>query len=140
MKKFLLLVILSLGFTMMSCGNDLEKSFEKMEELESYRMEITMSNIPILGSMTMIMKVDGDMIYASDPFSGESYSKIIYGEEYAYIEVGGGYILSEDPKEESGDIDSNILNDIDYGDFEETSKGEWTLKSERIYLDDEETS
>lgn len=141
MKKLFLLVILSLAFTMFSCGRDLEKSFDKMEDLDSYTMEITMSNIPIFGSMTVLMKIDGDMIYTSNIYSGESYSKMIDGEEYEYYEEGGQYILSDTPIESDDDeIDSGLLDLIDYDDFEESKNGEWTLKSDKVYLDDEETT
>lgn len=141
MKKFLMLVILALSFSMISCGNNLEKSFEKMEELDSYTMEITMSNIPIFGSMTILMKTDGDMLYTSNIYSGETYSKFIDGEEYVYIENNGEYVLSDTPIESDDDnIDSGLLDTIDFEDFEKDDNGDWVLKTDKVYLDDEETT
>jgi len=142
MKKVLLIFAFALSYTLIGCSqNDLEKSFDKMEDAESYRMEVTMSNIPVLGSMTMVMKVDDDMIYSSDPFSGDAYAKVVDGEQYAYYYYNGQYILEDEPMDVSSeDIDTNILEGIDYDDFEETDDNEWTLIEDRIYLDDTETT
>ncbi|MFH5881320.1 hypothetical protein [Liberiplasma polymorphum] len=141
MKKLLVLFTLMFVITLSGCQNKLEKAFNTMEEVESYRMDMTISNVPLFGTLTFTFKVDGDLSYTSNPLGGEgTYTKTVDGEEYDYIlQTNGTYVLSDTPNETNDELNSILLDDLNYDDFEETSKGVWELTKERIYLNDEET-
>lgn len=145
MKKILFFVLMSFTvFALIGCATgagktEIEKAFANMDDLESYRMDITMSNIPLVGSMTMTMKYDGDYIYASavsSYYSQYTYYKVVNGNVYEYIEGENGYTLSTEA--ESSEDMGDYIDFVDPENFVE-EEGKWVYKDDRLYLDDEET-
>lgn len=60
-----MVVCISLVFVFSSCSqkHPIDEFKERMETAESYQMSVTMSGIPVFGSLTMIYKVDGNIQY-----------------------------------------------------------------------------
>ena len=141
MKKILLTLLMVLTITLSGCSSDLEDAANKMDSLDSYRMDVTMKNVPMFGTITTTMKVDGDVTYTSSPLSDEGvYTKTVDGKTYQYLpQENGEYILSDRPMDEENVDDSNFLNDIDMEDFEKEDNNKWVLKEDRVYLDESET-
>jgi len=142
MKKTLMAVLIGLLFIFVSCSsaNDLENAFDKMETVDSYRMDMKMTNVPFVGSMSITVKQDGDMTYSSNPLLTEGlYQKTIDGEVYDYIlQEDGSYELSTTPSSDEEE-DLEYVDSLDYNDFSETDDMTWTMKTDRIYLDENES-
>ena len=142
MKKTLTLLFFTLLLIFSGCSSksNLEEAYAKMETVDSYRVDMKMDNIPLVGSMSITIKQDGDMLYTSNPFFEQGiYQKMIDGETYDYeLQEDGSYILSSTPSGETED-ETDYIDELDYTNFSETDDNTWVSNSERIYLDDEET-
>jgi len=149
MKKALGLFVLTLLFVLTGCSepgeklNDLEKALESMDSAESYRMDMTMNNIPLFGTMSLVLKVDGDISYMSNPFGDPVYTKTIDGVEYEYVLNENDVLeLSDTPMDmEDADETEDYLSDIEAVDFEQDEENDlvWTYTLERMYLNADET-
>lgn len=152
MKKLLLVAVFLLTFFITGCdafGNNnqdnqetednLELALTKMNQLDSYQLELVMNDVPIFGTITLVQKFDGDLMSLDNQLVDVQYSKIIEGETYKYILENEVYTLSETPMESSGLTDNAmLLNEINPSDFIETSTG-YSLNITRVDLNDEGT-
>jgi len=149
MKKALGLFVLTLLIILTGCSdpgeklNDLEKALDAMDSAESYRMDMTMNNIPLFGTMSLVLKVDGDISYMSNPFGEPVYTKTIDGVEYEYVLNENDVLeLSDTPMDmEDADETEDYLSDIEAVDFEQDEENDlvWTYTLERMYLNADET-
>lgn len=143
MRKVMLLLVVLFAFSLTGCTdeevNELEFALTSMDELDSYRMDITMEDFPMFGNLFITAKLDGDLLSLSSPFADEvSYSKIIDGEEYAYILNDDGELVLSDTPVEYEDGDTDFLDELTYEDFEKV-EDEWVLIEDRIYINEIET-
>lgn len=145
MKKMLLAVVITLMLFVSGCdgeekGNALENALETMDSAESIRMDLTMYDLPLFGTLSLVMKVDGSLMYVSNPLGDPTYSKQVEGLEYEYVlNDQNVLVLSETPLEEQEDFSSSsFTEDLDAKNFAE-EEGVWVYSGDNIYLDDEET-
>lgn len=144
MKKLLLVCVTLFAFTLSGCSqldneSEIEKALNHMENIESYRMDITMYDLPIFGTMSVVFKIDGDMRYHSSPLFDEgTYSKIVEGKEYEYIQIDGVYTLSDVPEETDDQEATSYTEDLNPELFEKNDNDEWVYP-ETVYTNDEET-
>lgn len=114
-KLFLLMIIVVF---LTSCGkkHPIDKFKEKMENVDSFQMTVAMSDIPLLGSLTLTTKVDGNIEYiGSFLYSEEQYLEKVDDEIYLYTkDENGNWIKSKsDLNEEEL---SNVFSEKDlYG-------------------------
>ena len=68
-----LLLCISFLLSAVSCSSKhpIEEFKEKMEQAESYQMVLTMSDVPMLGTLTMTYQIDGDIQYEPATVFGE---------------------------------------------------------------------
>lgn len=115
-KISLLLAILiccTIFVTAVSCNstNKITKMEEKLNKADSYKIEITMDNIPMFGKATMTMKIEGNKTFTSGMF-GESdiFTEEVNGKTYQYFEVDDVW-YKEEIKEEKDDEEESIFSD-----------------------------
>ena len=86
-----ILICCTIFVTAVSCNstNKITKMEEKLNKADSYKITITMDNIPMLGKATMTMKIEGNKTFTSGMF-GESD---IFTEEVN----GKTYVICNDP-------------------------------------------
>ena len=136
MKRFLAALVLLLAISLVGCdlgGNALEKALTDMESEENVTMVMTMSDIPLIGSMQATMKLDGEYSCV-ETFLGTEYFKEVDGQVYAY-ENG---VLSETPEEEDTTEEFVEFDLFAVEDFEEID-GVWVLQEDRISVDDSQS-
>lgn len=144
MRKICIGLVMALGILLSGCYgdatpqevNELEEAFLKMDDLESYRMDMEMGGVPVFGTMTLVYKFDGDLLYINF-LSEEAYSKVVNGLIYEYVvEEDGTYTLSSTPIVENSEAE--LLEELDYSDFELVDEV-WVSIEDIIYLDLAET-
>ena len=81
----LLIIALATTLILVFKKSPLEKCFALLEKADNYQAEITISNIPLLGTMTMTQKVDGNITYTpAILFEGEKYTETVGEDVYVY--------------------------------------------------------
>ena len=117
MKKFVsLFLTLTLFISMMlivtSCGSKhpIEEFKNKMADADSYQMSVTMSNVPLFGTITMTTKVDGNIQYTpAIMFNEEEYIETVGDTKYKYTKnEDGTWSKTQDTEEED---DSSVTSD-----------------------------
>lgn len=122
MKKvlsFLLLITLCLSMILTSTSCDFKKSAHPIDEFndtmnsaDSYQIAMTMSNVPFLGTITIITQIDGDIQYTPATFlSAEEYIHTVGDTEHVYTkdEETGTWSKTEravDDSDDSSDFSS----------------------------------
>jgi len=142
MKK-IIVVMFALLFLLSGCNgkeNKLEIALKNLEDADSLRIDMTMYDLPFFGTMSLVMKNDGDLRFSSNPLGDPTYSKIVDGEEYEYILSSENVlVLSDTPEEAEDDSSSDSFTDqLKAEDFSEVD-GVWVYNGDNIYLDEEET-
>ena len=110
--SFLVIVSLCLSLLMMatSCSfkHPIEAFEEKMEKADSYQMAMTMSDLPIFGTITITTKVDGNIEYTpSTLLSEEMYTETVDDVKYRYTKDSSGKwtkAIVEDTEDESSSL------------------------------------
>ena len=148
MKKILLVAIFGLSFFITGCDvinnnqepvDNLELALTKMNQLDSYQLELVMTDVPIFGTVTLVQQFDGDLMSLDNQIVDVQYAKIIEGETYKYVLEDEIYTLSESPMEASGLTENAmLLNKINSSDFVESVTG-FYLNIEKIDLNEDGT-
>ena len=117
MKKFVslfltLMLCISMMLIVTSCGtkHPIEKFKNKMADADSYQMSVTMSNVPLFGTITMTTKVDGNIQYTpAIMFNEEEYIETVGDTKYKYTKnEDGTWSKTQDTEEED---DSSVTSD-----------------------------
>ena len=117
MKKFVslfltLMLCISMMLIVTSCGtkHPIEKFKNKMADADSYQMSVTMSNVPLFGTITMTTKVDGNIQYnPAFMFNKEEYIETVGDTKYKYTKnEDGTWSKAQDTEEED---DSSVTSD-----------------------------
>lgn len=104
-----LCVSLLMTFTSCSSKHPIDEFKEKLEKADSYQAQVTMSDVPLFGTITMITKIDGNIQYTpAVMLSEEQYIETVGDTKYKYTKDDSGKWIKE--KEETDD-DSGILDD-----------------------------
>lgn len=134
MKKLIIIVML---FVLSGCTlfqSELEKAITNLEKAESYRMDITLSDIPLFGSVTVVGLTDGDYQKISTSMSLFGASDTITfekdGIKYEISEYNDEYIAVV--SNETEDSDDGLLSgtsdfiNFDPKDFTKDDDGYYT--------------
>ncbi len=109
MKKFLALLVLILMLTasLVSCGHPIEKFKERIDEAESAQMTMTMYDVPYIGTITMKMQIDGNITYTPETVLGPAeYEEKVGDKTYVYTQgEDGKWTKSEKPADEEDTTD-----------------------------------
>ena len=117
MKKFIslfltLMLCISMVLIVTSCGakHPIEEFKSKMEDADSYQMSVTMSNVPLFGTITMTTKYDGNIQYTpASMFDEEEYIETVGNIKYKYTKnEDGTWSKTQDTEEED---DSGVTGD-----------------------------
>lgn len=106
------LLCLSILLSVTSCGtkHPIEAFKDKVETAGNYQMTITMSDIPLFGTISMTIKVDGNIEYASSLLSDEGeYTEIVGDAKYSYTKNYDGTWSKELVTDEEDD--NNVIDD-----------------------------
>ena len=97
MKKTIIIIVsiisaLAIGVTLTCALIHPMDSFKiKMATAKSYQVDATVYDIPIIGTQTATLKVDGDVTYTSGALlGGEKYTKKLNDTEYVYTKNESG--------------------------------------------------
>lgn len=126
MKKLYLALMLVLALGLSSCdggASEIEKSLSNMETVDSYRLDMTMEDIPLFGTMTAYILVDGDYMYTSF-FGFDMYGFTSEGTEYALVEIDDEYFAMETLDASGlGEFENDIFKDFSAEDFVKDDEG-----------------
>ena len=149
MKKLIslslaLLLCFSMVFAMSSCASKhpLEEFAQKIEKTKSYQMVITMSDIPIFGTMSITTKVDGNIQYTPEVLmSPEQYIETVGDIRYVYAkgEDGNWTKAQEEVEKDSSDLDDfeEMKDFFNPENFEAVEGKEKTFKQKKdVTFDD----
>ena len=123
------LICFSVTFTMTACTSDpeastpptttsvpkhpIEEFISRMRDADSAQMTMTMSDVPFLGTITMITKHDGNIEYTSGSLiSDESYIETINDLRYEYTKNDDGKWIKSLITEDESEDDSNDLTTL----------------------------
>lgn len=119
MKKVVSLLIIvaictSLFISLTSCASKhpIDEFKEKMERVDSCQIDLTMSDVPLFGTITMAMKFDGNIQYTPAMLFGEEeYIETVGDVEYIYTKDESGKWTKEinEVEEDDSDIYSEEL-------------------------------
>lgn len=140
MKKLLVLLVLIFSVSLTGCSKsgELEDALNKMDKLDSFSSSISMLDVPLYGTMTMIIAYDDDLTYVQDAFENIGYSKIIDGKEYVYRQNQTGYLLLSDTPEDGEPLPKNqFINRFSSKDFKQNGDL-WESTTNKVYVDDTE--
>lgn len=122
-----LLIVAILLIALSNAKSPLEKFASKIEEKQNYRMDVTLSGIPLLGAVTFAYEVDGNIQHIPDgAFVNESYFEIAEDAQYQYSKDADGKWVKEKSDEDlftsitTSDVFKEIINPDNY----EPVKGE----------------
>lgn len=91
--SLVMMLCASLLFAATSCAakHPIEEFKDKMAAEKNYQMTITLTNIPLFGTMTVTTKVDGNITYTpAVMFNEEEYTETVDGVEYKYTKNDDG--------------------------------------------------
>jgi len=89
MRKLSYLFMVLLVVMLSSCSlflNEFDEALVNMSKLDSFRMNMTMENVPFFGTVTGYSNIDGDNMYLN----------LLGIEQYSFVEDGTTYELIED--------------------------------------------
>ena len=122
-----LFIVASLLVIFSNAKSPLEKIASKIEKEQNYRMDITLSGIPLFGSVSLAYEVDGDMQHIPNgTFVNEAYFEKVGDKQYKYSKDE----TEKWVKEELGDdlftsiTTSDVFNEIINPDNYEPVEGE----------------
>ena len=129
---FAMCASLFVAFTSCSSKHPVDEFFEKMENADSYQMDITMSDIPLFGTLSFATKVDGNIQYTpSVMFSEEEYTETVGDVTYKYTKDSSGKWTKTtvEVSDEESDILAGQLESLFVSDnFEKVDGEENTFK------------
>ncbi len=97
-----LVASVTLMLTACSFKHPITKFKEIMNKADSYQMKIKMSNVPLVGEVSMLVKVDGNIEYTPETvFSEEKYVETVDGVEYVYTKDETGNWKKSEEKDSS---------------------------------------
>jgi len=128
MKKIIsvslaLTLCLAMLLTAVSCSSKhpLEAFKDKMEREANYQMSMTMSNVPLLGTFTMTVKVDGNIQHVPASMLGEEeYIETAEDVAYSYTKNTSGKWTKAEINIE--DASSDVMSDDNLFDPENYEK------------------
>ena len=131
----LALTLLLLSIWMLpSCGakHPIVKFAEKMEKADSYQIAVTMSDIPLLGTMTVTTMVDGNIEYTPAVlFDSEKYVETVGDVQYTYTKNDDGkWKKTEETVEEDS---SSVTSDESMAEFFNPDNYEKVKDEENTY-------
>ena len=97
-------IVLTVTLILIFAKHPIAKFFAKMEKEENYQLNITMSDIPFFGTITMVAKYDGNVSYSSG-FGEESYTERVGNVVYEYTKNSSDKWIKEKQTSEDGDDD-----------------------------------
>lgn len=138
------LLCLSMMFIGTSCSSKhpMETFREKMEQADSYEMTVTMSDVPLFGTMTITTQVDGNIQYTPAVlFNAEEYTETVDSTVYTYTKnEDGTWTKTESAAEEdSSEItsDESMKKFFDPNNYEAVKGEENTYKQKKdVVFDD----
>ncbi|QMS85132.1 hypothetical protein [Candidatus Xianfuyuplasma coldseepsis] len=135
-KKGILVIVFALLFVLSSCQSD-EKKFdeaiENTENLTSARVDFSMDNVPIFGSIAGYMLYSGDQYYTSF-FGEQSYELEIDGVTYELVEFDDVYYA----KEVEEDIEDILGEEDDFTSmYEDFNSENFVLGDDGYYVSTE---
>lgn len=139
-----LLLCLSMVFIGTSCSakHPIEAFKEKMEQTGNYEMTVTMSDVPLLGTMTITTQVDGNIQHTPAVlFNNEQYTETIDNTVYTYTknEDGTWEKTESAAEEDSSDItkDENLDKLFDPNKYEAVKgeKNTYKQKKDEVFGD-----
>lgn len=84
-------VILTVTLILIFAKHPIAKFFGKMEKENNYSMTITMSDIPLFGTISMQIKMDGNVTYTPAVLFGEeTYTERVGNDVYTYTKDANG--------------------------------------------------
>ncbi len=88
--------------SLVSCGHPIEEFKERFEEADSVKVTMTMYDFPYVGTITMTMQMDGDIMYTSETVvSPAVYEEKVGDKTYVYSQgEDGKWTKSEKPADE----------------------------------------
>lgn len=148
MKKFLitLMLVLSLGLVGCDLGgdqtttveqNELALALQNMEEVTNVTMVMTMTDVPLFGTLETTMKLTEELAYV-EVLGQEEYMRVDGVDFYLYAIEDGEWVSASEPMEDEGGSNEFVDTDMfDPNNFEEVD-GVWVLTVEDIELEDAE--
>lgn len=139
MKKIVLLFLalmlcISMVLIVTSCGtkHPIEEFKNKMVDADSYQMSVTMSDVPLFGTITMTTKVDGNIQYTpAIMFTEEEYIETVGDTKYKYTKnEDGTWSKIQDTEEED---DSSVTSDKAMEEFFNPDNYEKVKDKENTY-------
>lgn len=135
MKKAIsLLVIVTTCICMItsltSCGakHPIDEFLEKMERVDSCQIDITMSDVPLFGTITMATKIDGNIQYTPAVLFGEEqYIETVGDTEYVYTKGEDGKwtkSINEETEDDSSLDSEELIRELFNSENYEKVEGE----------------
>jgi len=115
---FIIVMCITLLAGLMSCSSKhpIAQFEEKMKKADSYQIAMIMSNIPLLGTLTMTVKVDGNIQYSPSFLNNqEEYIEIVGNEKYKYTKsYSGKWTKTKETStnEVKGILDENSMKEL----------------------------
>lgn len=131
-------MLLSMVLMVTSCGtkHPIEKFKNKMSDAGSYEMSVTMSDIPLLGTITMKTEVYGNIQYNPEGiFNEEEYIEIVGDAKYKYTKNEDGTWSKTRDIDEADDFDLEELFNSD--NYEKAKDKESTYKQKKDVIFDD---
>ncbi len=129
MATITLCLLVLITATSCSSKNQIKEFKEKLDKDNNYQVAVTMSDLPVFGTLTMTIKVDGNIEYCpSILFSDEMYIETVDDVHYSYTKDEEGKWIKtkvEDLEGETSEVyTEEDLNELFNPDKYEKVKGE----------------
>ena len=103
------IIAISLTLILILTSNPFVNFFMKMEKEKNFKATATLSNIPLIGSITMQAKQDGNVFYMEGLSGSETYTETVGDDVYEYTKDSEGNWIKT--KKESGESDEKSTKD-----------------------------
>lgn len=130
-------LLLAIAIIIIFAKHPLTKFLGQMEKADNYQMTVTMSDIPLFGTLTIQTKVDGNITYTpAILFNEESYTEYVGDDVYKYTKDSDGKWTkekqeSEEESESTSDQFSKDFEDIfNPKNYDKVAKNKYEQKSD----------
>ncbi len=142
MAMFSLCLLVLITGASCSSKNPIKEFKEKMDKENNYELAVTMSDVPLFGSLSTTLKVDGNIQYTRASMFGEeveAYVETVDGVQYGYAKDEEGNWVKEKVDvtgdETSEMYDEEALNELFNPDNYEKVKGEKNTYKQKADVD-----
>lgn len=129
-----LVLCFSMLLTLASCSfkHPIEQFFDKMTKANNFQMSVTMSDIPFIGTMTIMRQKDGNITYSPTVlFGSATYTETVGDVTYTYTEnEDGTWTKTQSENDDSSDVvgDNEMAELFNPDNFEKVKDEKNTYK------------